>query len=267
MTRFLQRSLTLLMMAIVLLGAAAWAEDDPWRGKVAVITGSSSGLGYELARLAAAKDMKLVLADINLGPSEAFASRVLAEGGQAVAVEVDLADRRQRSRVVETALEQFGTVDYLFNNAGYAYLATLEQMDLDAAQHLFEVNYWAYLDLAQQVIPVMRAQGSGSILNVVSIMAHREAGPGSGHYAASKAALLGIFQAAAQELEADGIKVFLASPGGMRTGILRNAVGPLAEERREGADEWEAPEVAARDIFEALRGDAVQIFPGYVEGP
>lgn len=253
-------------MRLLLLSGIATAE-DPWRGKVAVITGSSSGLGYELAKLAAEKDMKVVLVDINLGPSSALASRILAEGGEAVAVEVDLAQRAQRSQVIEIALERFGTVDYLFNNAGYAYLATLEQMDVDMAQHLFEVNYWAYVDLAHRVIPIMKAQGSGSILNVVSILAHRAAPPGTGHYAASKAALVGVFQAAAAELEPYGIKVFLASPGGMRTNIGRNAVGPLAEGRREGADEWELPEIVARDIFAAMLEDEVQFFPGYVEGP
>ncbi len=256
-----------LLLVLLLLLPNASRADDPWRGKVAIITGSSSGLGYELAKIAAAKDMRLVLADINLQPSAEFATRVLAEGGEAVALEVDLADRSQRGRVVETALEHFGTVDYLFNNAGYSYLATLEQMDVDMAQHLFEVNYWAYVDLAQQVIPIMKEQGSGSILNVVSILAHRSAPPGTGHYAASKAALVGIFQAAAQELEPYGIRVFLASPAGMRTNIARNSVGPLAEGRRDRADDWEPPEIAAADIFAAMLEDEVLFFPGFVEGP
>lgn len=255
-----------LWLLLALLPGVVVAE-DPWRGKVAVITGSSSGLGHELARLAAEKEMKLVLVDINIGPSSALASRILAEGGEAVAIEVDLAQREQRAQVIETALERFGSVDYLFNNAGYAYLATLEQMDVDMAQHLFEVNYWAYVDLAQQAIPIMKAQGSGSILNVVSILAHREAPPGAGHYAASKAALVGVFQAAAEELAPYGIKVFLASPGGMRTNIGRNAVGPLAEAGRDRADEWEPPETVAADIFAAMLEDEVQFFPGYVEGP
>lgn len=256
-----------LLLPLLLLLPGISQGDDPWRGKVAIITGSSSGLGYELAKLAAEKDMKLVLADINLGPSAEFASRVLAEGGEAIAVEVDLADRAQRGRVIEAALEQYGGIDYLFNNAGYSYLATLEQMDVDMAQHLFEVNYWAYVDLAQQVIPIMKEQGGGSILNVVSILAHRAAPPGTGHYAASKAALVGIFQAAARELEPYGIKVFLASPAGMRTNIARHSVGPLAEGRRDRADDWEPPDIAAADIFDAMLEDEVLFFPGYVEGP
>lgn len=254
------------MLLALLLPMQALADED-WFGKVAIITGSSAGLGWELAQLAADKDMRLVLVDINPGPSRELADRVLAEGGEAIVVEVDLADPEQRGNVIEAALEAYGTVDYLFNNAGYSYLATLEQMDMEMAQHLFEVNYWAYVDLAQRVIPIMKEQGSGTILNVVSILAHVDSPAGTGHYSASKAALLGIFQAAAEELEPYGIKVFLASPGGMRTDIARSSVGPLADERRDRADDWEPPEVAARDIFKGIRGDAVQFYPGYVEGP
>ncbi len=263
----LVKTIHVLFGLMLLLPWQAGAEGDQWFGKVAVITGSSSGLGAELAQLAADKDMRLVLADIRPEPSREFASQVLAEGGEAIVVEVDLADPDQRGNVIEAALEAYGTVDYLFNNAGYSYLATLEQMDQDMARHLFEVNYWAYVDLAQRVIPVMKEQGSGTILNVVSILAHVDSPAGTGHYAASKAALLGIFQAAAAELEPYGIRVFLASPGGMRTNIARDSVGPLADERRDRADDWEPPEVVARDIFEGIRGDAVQFFPGYVEGP
>jgi NAD(P)-dependent dehydrogenase (short-subunit alcohol dehydrogenase family) len=244
--------------------APADAAADPYRGKVAVITGSSSGLGRELAELAAERGMKLVLADIDLPPSEALAAEVEAAGGQAVAVQVDLAVPAQRERVVETAMERFGRIDYLMNNAGYSYLATLEQMELEQAHHLFEVNYWAYADLAHRVIPIMKAQGSGHILNVASILGHVPGSPGLGHYAATKHALVGLFQVAARELEPHGIRVQIASPGGMRTNIARNAVGPLAEGRRGGADDWEDPAIPARDIFEQMQTDEVVFYPGYV---
>lgn len=239
-------------------------QTDPYRDKVAVITGSSSGLGAALAELAAAKGMKLVLADINLPPSEAFAARVRDAGGKAVAVQADLADPAQRPRVIDTAVQQFGTIDYLFNNAGYSYLATLEQMDLGDAHRLFEVNYWAYVDLAQRAIPIMRAQGAGTILNVASILGHRPGSPGLGHYAASKHALVGLFQVAARELAPHGIKVHVASPGGMRTAISRNSTGPLADPTVDRAAEWEDPSVAASDIFEKIQQDEVVFFPGYV---
>jgi NAD(P)-dependent dehydrogenase (short-subunit alcohol dehydrogenase family) len=260
-------NIVVLLMALALLsvGSAATAETaDAYRGKVAVITGSSSGLGRELAELAAERGMKLVLADIDLEPSEAFAEGVEAAGGEAVAVEVDLAQPDQRGRVIEAAMARFGRIDYLLNNAGYSYLATLEQMELDAAHRLFEVNYWAYVDLAHRVIPIMKAQGGGHILNVASILGHRPGPPGLGHYAGTKHALVGLFQVAAEELEAYGIRVQIASPGGMRTNIARNSVGPLAEGGRDRADDWEDPAIPARDIFAKMQTDEVVFFPGYV---
>jgi NAD(P)-dependent dehydrogenase (short-subunit alcohol dehydrogenase family) len=267
-------ALTLLAVTPDAAAARTQAEDriapvppevaDAVAGKVAVITGTSSGLGSELAELAATLGMKVVLADIDLAPSVALAERIEAEGGEAVAVEVDLADPAQRPRVLETAVERFGGVDVLFNNAGYAYAATLELHDLDAAHRLFEVNYWAYVDLAHRAIPLMRGRGGGTIVNTVSILGHQPAPPGWGVYAASKRALVGMFETAATELADEGIRIRLASPGGMRTNILRDAVGPLADRSRDGADDWESPAVVARDIFVMMMGDEVVFFPGYV---
>jgi len=237
---------------------------DAVSGRVAVITGTSSGLGQALAELAADLDMRLVLADIDLPPSAELAARIEAEGGAAVAVEVDLADPAQRPRVIEAAMERFGRVDYLFNNAGYAYAATLELHDLDAAHRLFEVNYWAYVDLANRVVPIMRDQGGGTIVNTVSILGHRPAPAGWGVYAASKHALVGMFQTAAAELDDAGIRIRLASPGGMKTDILRDAVGPLADGWRDGAENWEPPQVVARDIFVMMMNDEVVFYPGSV---
>jgi NAD(P)-dependent dehydrogenase (short-subunit alcohol dehydrogenase family) len=233
-------------------------------GKVAVITGTSSGLGFELAVLAAELGMRLVLADIDLPPSAQLAERIRAAGGEAVAVEVDLADPAQRPRVLEVAVERFGGIDYLFNNAGYAYATTLELHDLDEAHRLFEVNYWAYVDLANRVVPIMRNRGGGTIVNTVSILGHRPAPPGWGVYAASKHALVGMFQAAAAEVAPENIRIRIASPGGMRTNILRNAVGPLADRSRTGADDWESPAVVARDIFVMMGRDEVVFYPGEV---
>ena len=237
--------------------------EDQFKDKVAVITGTSYGLGRELALLAAKHGMKLVLVDMRPEPSEKLAEQIRSQGGEAVVVEADLAKPEQRPKVIEIAMERFGRIDYLFNNAGYSYLATLEQMDLEQAHHLFEVNYWAYADLAQRVIPIMRKQGGGTIVNVSSILGMRAAPPRMAHYSASKYALHGLFQAAAQELRPDNIKVFLAAPGGRRTHISKHSVGPGASEEDRAAD-WEDPAIPARDIFEKMQGDEVVFNPGYL---
>tara|TARA_R110001592_G_scaffold42588_6_gene138188 strand:- start:32882 stop:33742 length:861 start_codon:yes stop_codon:yes gene_type:complete len=250
-----------------LMPAASVAEDATTAGeydnKVAVITGSSHGLGHELAMLGASKGMKLVLVDIRPEGSEILAKQIREDGGQAIVYEADLASAEQRPGVIAAAMSEYGRIDYLFNNAGYSYLATHEQMDLEQAHQLFEVNYWAYADLAQRAIPIMRKQGGGTIVNVSSILGMRAAPPALGHYAATKHALHGLFQTSAQELKKDNIKVFLAAPGGMKTLISQHSVGPMADPKSDRAASWEDPAIVAKDIFEAMQGDEVIFNPGY----
>lgn len=232
--------------------------------RVAIITGSSYGLGRELALLARDSGMKLVLVDMRGGPSEAFVDQVREAGGEAIFVEADLAEASQRPQIIERAMESFGRIDFLFNNAGYAYLSTLEDMTLADAHHIFEVNYWAYVDLAQRVIAPMRAVGGGTIVNTASILGVRPSPPGFGHYGATKHALLGLFQTAAKELKGDNIKVIIAAPAGMKTNIGKHAIGPASNPDVDLSAEWENPAIAARDIFDALGGDEIVIYPGYI---
>lgn len=238
---------------------------DPWADKVAFITGSSSGLGKALAQEAMDRNMKLVLVDINLAPSVKLAETYRENGGDAIAVQANLAREKPRSKAIRVALDQYGQIDYLFNNAGYNYMARLDQLDLDEAHRLFEVNFWAYVDLARQALPSMKEQGGGTILNVASILGLVPGPAGLGPYAATKHALVGYFQAVAKELEEHNIKVFVAAPAGMKTNIARNSVGPLARGGpRDRADDWEDPAIVATDIFELIQGDQVVFKPGYI---
>lgn len=238
---------------------------DPYTDKVAFITGSSSGLGKALAHEAMDRGMKLVLVDINLAPSVELAEAYRDEGGDAIAVWANLAREKPRTRAIQVALEKYGQIDYLFNNAGYNYMARLDQLELSEAHRLFEVNFWAYVDLARQAVPIMKEQGGGTILNVASILGLVPAPAGLGPYAATKHALVGYFQAVAKEMEPHNIKVFVAAPAGMKTNIARNSVGPLARGGpRDRADDWEDPAIVATDIFEMIQGDEVVFKPGYI---
>lgn len=231
---------------------------------VALITGSSYGLGKELTERAVARGWRVALVDYRPEPSQTMVEHIRAHGGDAVFYDVDLSKPELRSGLIAKVVDHYGRIDYLFNNAGYAYLATLEQMDMDDAKRLFEVNYWAYADLAQQAIAPMRAQGGGTILNVSSILGMRAAPPGFGHYSATKHALHGLFQTLMQEVKSDGIKVLVAAPGGMRTHVGKHSIGPLAQPDNDRAANWEDPGVAADDIFEALTGDSRIFNPGAV---
>lgn len=256
-------ALMLMLVWAALLAAPAEANEAAMRDKVAVITGTSYGLGRELALLGSKHGMKLVLVDMRPEPSEQLAEQIRTQGGEALVVEADLSEPASRGKVIEAAMERYGRIDYLFNNAGYSYLATLEQMDMEQARHQMEVNFWAYADLAQRVVPIMREQGGGTILNVSSILGMRPASGNMGHYAATKHAIHGLFQAAATELKGDNIKVFIAAPAGMRTHISKHSVGPGVSGEDRAAD-WEDPAIPARDIFEMIQGDRVLFNPGYI---
>lgn len=258
-------ALMLILAWAALLAPPAQANEAAMRDKVALITGTSYGLGRELALLGSKHGMKLVMVDMRPEPSEQLAEQIRTQGGQAMVVEADLALPESRARVIEAAMEQYGRIDYLFNNAGYSYLASLEQMDLEQARHQMDVNFWAYADLAQRVIPIMREQGGGTILNVSSILGMRGGSPVMGHYAATKHALHGLFQSAAAELRPDNIRVFVAAPAGMRTHISKHSVGPAVSGEDRAAD-WEDPAIPARDIFEMIQQDTDQVIfnPGYI---
>ena len=251
------RNIFLFLVVVLPLQAVALDNDK----KVAIITGSSSGLGYELTKLAMVENMRVVLVDVNPAPSEAIAAKYRQQGGQALVLEVDLAKPALRSDIVEKALAAYGRVDYLFNNAGYAYLASLADHDMAEARRLFEVNYWAYIDLAQQVLPVMQKQNSGVIVNIGSILGFIPSGLEHGVYAATKHALVGFFQATAAELKDSNVKIKIVFPAGMKTNIYRNAVGKNVEKVRNRADDWESPSIVAGEIFQQLHNGELLQFP------
>jgi NAD(P)-dependent dehydrogenase (short-subunit alcohol dehydrogenase family) len=237
-------------------------------GKVVVITGSSHGLGYALAERLAQLGAKLVLADIDIGPSVELAQHVVEQGGAAVAVEVDLADADQRQRVLDTARERFGTADVLFNNAGYLYTSRVANASLSAAHHMYEVNFWAYVDLAVRASRMMKERGSGLIVNISSDVASDDRGwendgwTGIGFYVASKAAINALFKAMAAEMKGTGVNVKIASPGGIRTQAREHSRGPDREEFLERVDPlWDkftpAADVAEKILINLQNDDVV----------
>lgn len=249
---------TTLILVSLLLSTLSYASEN---NKVAIITGSSSGLGYELTKLAMADNMQLVLVDINPAQSETIAKQYRQQGGQAIVLTADLADPAQRPQVIDKTIQTFQRVDYLFNNAGYSYLTTLADHDMDEAHRLFEVNYWAYVDLAQRALPHMLKQKSGNIINTASVLGVIPSSAQLGVYAASKHALVGFFQAVNNELADTGVDVKLVCPGGMKTNILVNATGKYVEQVQHLDDNWEPPTKVANEIFAQKDNGELLQFP------
>ena len=133
-----------------------------------------------------------------------------------LALTLDGTDDQSIAKAVKAAQERFGTIDVLINNAGHGYRSSVEEGDKDAVAELFQTNLFGPIELIKQVLPGMRAQRSGAIINISSIAASRS-NIGSGYYAASKAALELLSEGLVHEVEPLGIKVMVVQPGSFRT--------------------------------------------------
>jgi NAD(P)-dependent dehydrogenase (short-subunit alcohol dehydrogenase family) len=182
---------------------------DSLDGKVAVITGGSQGIGRAIADGLAADGARIVIADLR-GAEEAAAAY---PGG--IGVTADVADEQAVQRLVDQAVERCGTVDVLVNNAGlYASLAmrSFLEIPLEEWRRVMDVNVASMFLTSRAVVPVMRAQGGGTIVNISSGTPFRGV-PFLLHYVTSKGAIVAFTRALAKELGKDGIRVNCVAPG------------------------------------------------------
>ena len=222
-------------------------------GAVSVVTGASSGIGAATARLLAAQGSKVVLAARRAERIGALA----AELPGALAVPTDVTDPAQVRRLVEQALERHGRVDVVVNDAGQGLHVPVADLDPEALRAVFDLNVVGPLNVLQAVLPSMRAQGAGAVVNVSSATSLRVI-PGLGGYAATKAALNLLSATARLELAGAGIALSVVYPRltatefheHLRAGhIVRGAV-PLTPD---------PPELAARAIVFAIETGAPEV--------
>jgi NAD(P)-dependent dehydrogenase (short-subunit alcohol dehydrogenase family) len=178
-----------------------------------MITGCSTGLGRALAEAVLARGDNAVVTARDAGRVGDLAER---HPQTALALDLDVTDHAQVSAVTAAALEQFGAIDVLVNNAGYGYRAAVEEGDDGDVERLFATNVFGAVALIKAVVPGMRERRSGAIVNISSIGARRTPA-GSGYYSASKAALEGLTGALRKELEPLGITALSVEPGAFRT--------------------------------------------------
>lgn len=181
--------------------------------KTWLITGCSSGIGRGIAKAVLKKGDNAVVTARNI---DKVADLIEAYPNRAYAVTLDITDRNSISNAVKQAQTKFGTIDVLINNAGYGYRSSVEEGIIEDVEVLFNTNFFGPIELIKEVLPQMRSNKSGAIVNVSSIAAVRSA-VGSGYYAASKAALELMSDGLAKELKPLGIKVMIAQPGSFRT--------------------------------------------------
>ncbi len=232
---------------------------------VALVTGASSGIGRATALLLARSGYR-VFATVRSEAKEA-SLRADAAGLPIEIVQLDLADDAGATRTVQEVLRRAGRIDVLVNNAGYAMLGAIEDLPREDLRHQFEVNVFGAMQLCREVIPTMRAQRSGRIVNVSSL-AGKVSVPLMGAYCASKFALEGFSDALRAELKPAGIRVALVEPGPVATNFNRLArneshvilQSPSAWQvvyerlRHEPRERWSASsEQVARTILRAAR--------------
>ena len=190
--------------------------------KVILITGASSGIGYDTAKLLANQGYKVYGAARRLDKMEPLKAYGV------VPIEMDVTDETSMVAGVQTVLETEGRIDVLVNNAGYGYFGAIENVSMEEARRQVEVNVFGLARLTQLVIPHMREQGSGRIVNVASI-AGKMALYFGGWYPVSKYAVEGFSDALRMELKPFGIDVVIIEPGGIKTNWGIIAAEHLAE--------------------------------------
>jgi NAD(P)-dependent dehydrogenase (short-subunit alcohol dehydrogenase family) len=191
------------------------AKDKPDAARVWLITGCSSGFGRAVAEAALARGDRVIGTLRQAGQCLEFER--LAPG-RAVAEQLDVRDEAGVAKAVRSALERFGRIDVLFNNAGYGLLGAVEETTVDEARSILETNFLGTFMMTRAVLPQLRRQGSGHILNMSS-GAGIGAVPGLGLYSASKFAVEGLSEALAMEVAAFGIRVTIIEPGAFNTGF------------------------------------------------
>lgn len=184
-----------------------------FKGKTAIVTGAGTGLGLEIARILSARGANIVSADVLDAERGAEAAR--ANGAGAISTETDVSDPEAVRAMVDTALETFGAVDILVNNAAISRgmkLKPFEEITVDEFRRMIDVNTLSVLLTCQAVSAHMRARKSGRIINMVSGTAFKGA-PHLGAYVASKGAVMALTRSLAKEFGPDNVLVNAVSPG------------------------------------------------------
>ena len=191
------------------------------QGKVAVVTGSSSGIGFETSLLLARKGFYTYATMRNLNKSQKINDVVEKENLPLKVLQLDVTYDKSVKDAIRQITDESSRIDVLVNNAGYGVMGAVEDLSLDQFKSQFETNFFGVIRVTKEVIPIMRNQGNGNIINVSSI-GGKIGLPLNSAYISSKFAIEGLSESMRYELEQFGIDVILIEPGVVKTNFFEN---------------------------------------------
>lgn len=195
------------------------------QGKVVVITGASSGLGEAAARRLSAEGATVVLGARRSDRLQSLTKEFESKGAKSLAVTVDVANRAQVQKLVDSAVETFGRIDVLINNAGVMPLSPLENLQVDEWDRMIDVNIKGVLYGIAAALPHMKRQMAGHIINVASVAGHK-VGPTFAVYSATKHAVRTLSEGLRMEVKPYNIRTTIISPGAVTTELLNGISDP-----------------------------------------
>lgn len=244
------------------------------KNQVIIITGASEGIGAATAKILSKQGAQVVLAarndekigalahELNAG-AEKTADDENAAGTQALAVHTDMREPADIQNLIDKTLEVFGRIDILINNAGQGLYAPVESVDMEKYHEIMELNVFAPLRAMQLVIPIMRKQGGGMILNISSRVS-KNYFPNLAAYASTKYALNALSLTARAELAKDNIVVSVFHPKMTATNFGKNSAGsrpslPATRPANAAAMEVDTPEAVAEKIVEQIQSEVSEV--------
>lgn len=231
-------------------------------GKVAIVTGASAGIGEATAIALALEGAKVVLAARRGDRLEALAQRIADSGGEALPIITDITDENQVQNLVQKTNAEFGRIDILVNNAGVAFVGPIDGANTSDWRRMIDINIVGLLYATHAVLPILKAQGTGHIVNISSV-AGRTAREDIAVYNATKWAVNGFSEALRKEVYKHNIRVTIIEPGLVNTEINQNVNDPVvkkrSEERRQSVTPLESEDIAAAIVYAVTQPQRVNV--------
>ena len=230
--------------------------------KVAIVTGASSGIGEATAIALAAAGAKVAIAARRSERLETLTQRIQQNGGEALPITADVANEAQVQDMVSATKDKWGRVDILVNNAGVMLLGSIYQANTEDWRRMFDVNVLGLMYATHAILPLMKAQGEGHIVNISSV-AGRVANAGTGVYNATKWAVGAFSESLRKEVHKDKIRVTIIEPGLVATELPQHITNPEAKERAkafyESVRSLDSEDIAAAIVYAVTQPPHVNV--------